>query len=162
MFRTGIGYDVHVLKEDFPLIVGGIILDSDMGCFSHTDGDALTHAIIDALLGAAGKSDIGYYFPPTDDSLKGLSSIRLLEKTMEIIEEFRIINIDCIVILQSPSLSPYRDKIRTNLASSCRISFEQINVKFKTEEYLGFTGNRKGIKALATCLLEKNESLCRK
>lgn len=162
MFHTGIGYDVHILKANLPLIIGGVLISSDMGCFSHTDGDALTHAIIDSLLGAAGKNDIGYYFPPTDNSLKGLSSVKLLERTMKIIEDFRIVNIDCVVILQSPSLFSYRDKIRTCLAGFCGISFEQINVKFKTEEHLGFTGSRNGIKALSTCLLEKNDSLCRK
>jgi len=162
MFKTGIGYDVHILKKGLPLIVGGILISSDMGCSSHTDGDALIHAVIDSLLGAAGKNDIGYYFPPTDNNLKGISSIKLLEKTIDIINNFKIVNIDCIVILQAPNLFPYRNKIRTCLANSCRVSLEQINIKFKTEEHLGFTGNREGIKALATCLLEKNESFCRK
>lgn len=156
--RSGIGYDVHVLEKNYPLIIGGVLIESPFGCFSHTDGDALTHSIIDSLLGAAGKNDIGYYFPPSDENLKNMSSIDLLVKTLDIIKDFKILNIDCIVILQEPHLYPYRDKIRANLAKSCGIYIEQINIKFKTEEHLGFTGNLQGIKALSTCLIEK----CRK
>ncbi len=151
-FSTGIGYDVHQLKKNVPLIVGGIKIESDIGCISHSDGDALVHAIIDSLLGAACKNDIGYYFPVSKIEY-GTSSLILLEKTIDIINQYEIVNIDSIVILQHPNLYPYREKICKNLAKTCKIRENQINVKFKTEENLGFTGKNEGIKALSSCLL---------
>lgn len=151
-FLTGIGYDVHELKKGASLIVGGVKIESDLGCISHSDGDALVHAIIDSLLGAVGKNDIGYYFPVSRIKY-GTSSLILLEETIDIIKNYEIINIDSVVILQSPNLYPYRERIRKSLAKSCKIRENQINVKFKTEENLGFTGKNEGIKALASCLL---------
>ena len=151
-FLTGIGYDVHELKKGAPLIVGGIRIESDHGCISHSDGDALIHAIIDSLLGASGKNDIGYYFPASEVKY-GTSSLILLEKTIDIIKDYKIVNIDSIVVLQNPPLYPYREEIRKNLARVCRIEDDQINIKFKTEENLGFTGKNEGIKAFASCLL---------
>ena len=153
-FKTGIGYDVHVLEFGAPLIVGGVRINSNYGCKSHTDGDALIHAIIDALLGASCKNDIGYYFPPENEKYKNCSSTILLKKTIEIIKNFEIINIDSIVVAQSPKLGTYRDKIRDNISKICKINKDQVNVKFKTEEHLGFTGNLKGIKAIANCLIK--------
>lgn len=153
--KVGIGYDVHKLEKNISLIIGGVKIKSEYGSVSHSDGDALTHAIIDAILGACGKQDIGYYFPPDDQKYKNISSLKLLENTLKITKDFRIINLDCIVILQSPKLSEYREKIQENLANTCKISQEQINIKFKTEEFLGFTGNMQGIKAIAICLVEK-------
>lgn len=153
--RVGIGYDVHKLEKNADLIIGGVKIKSTYGSVSHSDGDALTHAIIDALLGASNKRDIGYYFPPSDLKYKNIKSLELLENTLKITKDFRIINLDCIVVLQSPKLSEYREKIQENLAKICKISQEQINIKFKTEEFLGFTGSMQGIKAISMCLLEK-------
>ena len=153
--RIGIGYDVHKLEKNTNLIIGGVKIKSEYGCVSHSDGDALTHALIDAILGACGKNDIGYYFPPTDQKYKNINSLKLLEKTLNIITDFKIINIDCIVVLQSPSLSLYREKIQESLAKNCNILKEKINIKFKTEELLGFTGNMQGVKAIAICLVKK-------
>lgn len=153
--RVGIGYDVHKLEKNADLIIGGIKINSTYGSISHSDGDALTHAIIDAILGACNKKDIGYYFPPSDLKYKNIKSLELLENILKITKDFRIINLDCIVILQSPKLFEYREKIQDNLSKICKISHEQVNIKFKTEEFLGFTGNMQGIKAIAICLLEK-------
>ena len=153
--KSGIGYDVHALEFGIPLILGGILISSDYGCKSHTDGDTLTHAIIDALLGASGKQDIGFYFPPEDVAYKNCKSTSLLEKTINIIKEFEIINIDSVVVAQSPKLGSYRERIRNNIARICKINEDQVNVKFKTEECLGFTGSLKGIKAIASCLIRK-------
>lgn len=156
--KTGIGYDVHILEFGIPLILGGIEIKSDYGCKSHTDGDVLVHAIIDALLGASCKNDIGYYFSPEDTKYKDCKSTVLLAKTLNIIENFEIINIDSIIIAQSPKLGPYRDKIRENISRICKIGIDKVNVKFKTEEHLGFTGNLKGIKSVASCLIKETTS----
>lgn len=153
--RIGIGYDVHKLEKNISLIIGGVKIRSEYGSVSNSDGDALTHAIIDAILGACGKKDIGYYFPPTDLKYKNITSLELLENILKITKDFKIINIDCTVVLQFPRLSEYREKIQENLANICKISQEQINIKFKTEEFLGFTGKMQGIKAIAICLVEK-------
>ena len=155
-FRVGIGYDVHVFEKNIRFTLGGILIKSDYGCKSHSDGDVLVHAIIDSLLGAAGKNDIGYYFPDDISEYKNCSSIIFLEKTLEIIKDFEIINIDCIIVAQSPKLSPYRVAIQENLSKICKINQDRINIKFKTEEGLGFTGEEKGIKAIANCLLKKH------
>lgn len=154
-FRVGIGYDVHTLEKGINFILGGIKIKSDYGCKSHSDGDVLIHAIVDALLGAAGKNDIGYYFSDDNNEYKNCKSVIFLEKTLDIIREFEIVNIDCIVIAQSPKLSPYRITIRENLSKICKIDQNRINIKFKTEEGLGFTGEKKGIKAISNCLLKK-------
>ena len=153
--KIGIGYDVHELKKEAKFIVGGVEIESNYGCISHSDGDALTHAVIDSILGAAGKGDIGQHFPPEDKKYENLSSLNLLEKTIEIISDFKIINIDCTFVAQIPVLKPYRYSIEKKLSDCCKISINQINVKFKTEEKLGFTGEIKGVKAIAICLLEE-------
>ena len=155
--KIGIGYDVHELKKGAKFIVGGVEIESNYGCISHSDGDALTHAVIDSILGAAGEGDIGCHFPPEDNKYKNLSSLNLLEKTIEIISYFKIINIDCTFVAQIPVLKPYRYSIEKKLSDCCKISPNQINVKFKTEEKLGFTGEIKGVKATAICLLEENK-----
>ena len=153
--RVGIGYDVHKLEQGTNLIIGGVKIKSEYGCVSHSDGDVLTHAVIDAILGACCKKDIGYYFPPTDQKYKDINSLILLKNILNIISDFQIVNLDCTVILQSPKLLEYREKIQENLATSCNISQEKVNIKFKTEEFLGFTGNMQGIKAIVVCLVEK-------
>jgi 2-C-methyl-D-erythritol 2,4-cyclodiphosphate synthase len=154
-YRTGIGYDVHQLEEGRDLYLGGVQIPSDKGCVAHSDGDVLIHSIIDAILGAAGMGDIGLHFPDSDSEYKDISSVILLNKTLEKIKNngFTIVNIDSTICLQSPKLSPYKDKIRENLRQV--IGIKEISVKATTTEKMGFVGEGKGISAYASVLLEK-------
>ena len=129
-----------------------------MGLLGHSDADVLTHAIADALLGAAGKRDIGYYFPDTDIRYKGVSSLLLLSEVQRILNEdgYFIGNIDCTLIAQAPKMAPYLLKMRENLASALKTDVENINIKATTEEKLGFTGRKEGISAHAVCIILKN------
>lgn len=153
--RIGMGYDVHRLAEDRDLILGGVKIPYERGLLGHSDADVLLHAIMDALLGAAALGDIGKYFPDTDPAYKGISSLELLKKVGELLEEkcFLIENIDATIIAQAPKMRPYIDKMRENIADTLGISTEQVNVKATTEEGLGFTGNGEGISAQAICML---------
>ncbi len=154
--RIGMGYDVHRLAEGRELILGGVKIPYEKGLLGHSDADVLLHAVMDALLGAAGLGDIGQHFPDTDDAYKGISSIRLLEKVGELLAERRYVigNLDATVIAQRPKLSPCREEMRQNIAEALRISVSQVNVKATTEEGLGFTGTGEGISAQAIALLE--------
>ena len=154
-YRTGHGYDVHRLGENHKLILGGIeIPNNNIGLIGHSDADVLIHAVIDALLGAAGRGDIGEYFPPGDPKYKNISSVILLKEIAELIRKNHIIlNIDCTVILEEPRLAGYKDAIRENLSAVLKIGKTDVNIKAKTEEQLGFTGNKTGIAAHAVCLL---------
>ncbi|NLZ81917.1 MAG: 2-C-methyl-D-erythritol 2,4-cyclodiphosphate synthase [Clostridiales bacterium] len=154
--RIGMGYDVHKLTEGCDLIIGGVKIPYDKGLLGHSDADVLVHAIMDALLGAAGLGDIGKHFPDTDDEYKGISSILLLEKVGVLIsKEFYIIgNIDATIIAQQPKLRPYIDEMVGNIANALGISRNQVNVKATTEEGLGFTGAGEGISSQAIVLLE--------
>ena len=158
--KAGHGYDVHKLisgetGEDRKLILGGVEIPNDnIGLLGHSDADVLIHAIIDALLGAAGLGDIGEHFPDSDEQYKNISSVILLEKITELINKNYIIsNIDCTVILEKPRLANYKDAIREKLSAVLKIDKSDINIKAKTEEGLGFTGNKQGIAAHAICLL---------
>jgi len=154
-YRTGHGYDVHRLGKDRKLILGGVeIPNNNIGLIGHSDADVLIHAVIDALLGAAGLGDIGTYFPDSDPKYKSISSVILLEEIAELIQKNYIIsNIDCTVILEEPRLADYKDAMRENLSAVLKIDKTDINIKAKTEEQLGFTGNKTGIAAHAVCLL---------
>ncbi|MCL2774360.1 MAG: 2-C-methyl-D-erythritol 2,4-cyclodiphosphate synthase [Oscillospiraceae bacterium] len=154
-YRIGHGYDVHRFGENRKLILGGIeIPNNNIGLTGHSDADVLIHAIIDALLGAAGIGDIGEYFPDNDAKYKDISSVTLLDEVAKLIKKDYIIsNIDCTVILQEPKLADYKEKIRINLSLILNMSAADINVKAKTEEGLGFTGSKEGIAAHAVCLL---------
>ena len=154
--RVGMGYDVHRLTEDRDLILGGVKIPYEKGLLGHSDADVLLHAIMDALLGAAALGDIGKHFPDSDEAYKGISSIRLLEKVGELLEEhfYFIGNIDATVIAQRPKLAPYREKMRENVAKALGISVDQVSIKATTEEGLGFTGTGEGISAQAIALLE--------
>lgn len=154
--RIGTGYDVHRLVEDRDLILGGITIPYEKGLLGHSDADVLVHAIMDALLGAAALGDIGRHFPDTDDTYKGVSSIELLKKVKELLEEklYLIENIDATIIAQKPKLSGYLPRIIKNVANTLDISEERINIKATTEEGLGFTGEGLGIAANAVCLIE--------
>lgn len=153
--RIGMGYDVHKLVEGRDLIMGGVKVPYEKGLLGHSDADVLLHAIMDALLGAAALGDIGKHFPDTDPAYKGISSILLLEKVGELLEEnmFMIENIDATIIAQAPKMRPYIDQMRENIAKALKIEIEQINVKATTEEGLGFTGEGLGISSQAICML---------
>lgn len=159
--RIGMGYDVHRLVEDRKLILGGVEIPYEKGLLGHSDADVLLHAIMDALLGAAALGDIGKHFPDTDAQYKGISSIALLKKVGELLEEnfFMIENIDATIIAQAPKMRPHIDTMRQNIADALGISIEQINVKATTEEGLGFTGTGEGISSQAICMLNTPRGL---
>lgn len=154
--RIGHGYDVHRYDESRPLILGGVNIPSFAGLAGHSDADVLLHAIMDALLGAAGLRDIGYYFPPTDNTFLGADSAILASEVLRLIREkgYRIVNIDSTVIAQKPKLSPHIDAIKLRLAEIFELPADDVNVKATTEEGLGFTGELRGMAAHAVCLIE--------
>lgn len=153
--RIGHGYDVHRLVPDRKLILGGVEVPYEKGLLGHSDADVLTHALMDALLGAAGLGDIGRHFPDTDPAYAGADSLKLLEQVVELIRQkgYRLGNADCTVIAQRPKLASYLPAMQENLARICRVEPDQINLKATTEEKLGFTGDGSGISAHAVCLL---------
>lgn len=153
--RIGMGYDVHKLVEGRPLILGGVTVPHTLGLLGHSDADVLTHAIMDALLGAAALGDIGKHFPDTDPAYEGISSMKLLRQVGQLLTEkgYLIDNIDATVIAQKPKLRPYIEEMEKNIAKALEISADQVNVKATTEEGLGFTGTQEGISSQAICLL---------
>lgn len=153
--RVGIGYDVHRLISGRRLIIGGVEIPYEKGLLGHSDADVLLHAIMDALLGAAALGDIGKHFPDTDPAYEGISSMKLLEKVREILEErfFLIENVDAVIVAQAPKMRPYIDEMRANIARALGMMPEQVSVKATTEEGLGFTGSGEGISAQAVCML---------
>ena len=155
--RIGSGYDVHKLVEGGKLILGGVQIDFDKGLLGHSDADVLTHAIMDALLGAAGMGDIGKHFPDNDDNYKDISSMKLLYQVLYLLKKqnYSIINIDATIIAQKPKLSAYMNAMKKNIADVLEINESQVNIKATTEEGLGFTGAGLGIAANAVCLIEK-------
>ncbi len=155
--RIGLGYDFHLLKEGLPLIIGGCNIPSQKGAKGHSDADVLVHAIMDAILGAMGKKDIGNYFPDTEPVYKGISSLVLLKEITNIIEkeDFKIINIDSVVVLQSPKISSYIEKMKKNIAEILKIETEQIGIKATTTEKIGPIGQKEAIASYAVSLLEK-------
>jgi 2-C-methyl-D-erythritol 2,4-cyclodiphosphate synthase len=157
-FRVGQGYDVHRLVPERKLILGGVEVPYELGLLGHSDADVLTHAVMDALLGAAGLRDIGYHFPDTDESFRGISSMELLRRVGELIADagFAVGNIDATIIAQKPKLSPFIDTMCENIAATLGIERARVNVKATTEEGLGFTGNGEGISAMAVATAMKN------
>mgnify|MGYP002626808666 CR=1 FL=1 len=153
--RIGNGYDVHRLGPGRKMIIGGVEIPYELGLIGHSDADVLLHAISDALLGAAALGDIGKHFPDTDPVYKGISSMLLLEKVGEMLEEsgYFIDNIDSTIIAQAPKMRPYIDEMRANIASALKIDIDRVSVKATTEEGLGFTGKGEGIASSAVCLL---------
>ncbi len=153
--RIGMGYDVHKLVKDRKLILGGVEIPHDLGLLGHSDADVLIHAVMDALLGAAGLGDIGKHFPDTDEQYRGISSMVLLERVGIMLTEkgYLIDNIDATIIAQQPKLRPYIEQMEENLACALQIASDQVNIKATTEEGLGFTGRQEGIAAQAVCLL---------
>ena len=153
--RIGHGYDVHRTKPGDGIVLGGVRIDCDLALEAHSDGDVLTHALIDALFGAAGLPDIGAHFPDSDDRYKDADSIELLEETIELVrrEGFDVEYADMTVVAQSPKLAPYIVKMRETIADALDVSPSRVNVKATTEEKLGFTGSGEGIAAHAVCLI---------
>ncbi len=153
--RIGHGYDVHKLVSERKLIIGGVDIPFEKGLLGHSDADVLTHAIMDALLGAAALGDIGLHFPDNDPAYKDADSIKLLEKVGDILESklFVVDNIDATIIAQVPKMRPYIDTMCENIAKALKIPVSLVNVKATTEEGLGFTGAGEGIAAHAVCLL---------
>lgn len=156
--RIGHGYDVHRLCEERELIIGGVKIPFEKGLLGHSDADVLTHAIMDALLGALALGDIGKLFPDTSDEYLGANSLKLASEVADIINKsgYEIVNIDSTIIAQAPKLAPYISMMRQNLAQSLKIPLESISVKATTEEHLGFTGQGLGIAAHAVCLIKKS------
>ena len=154
--RIGHGYDVHRLVEGRSLILGGVRIPFEKGLDGHSDADVLTHAVMDALLGAAAMGDIGKLFPDTDDRYLGADSTALLREVDRRLTEagYRLGNLDVTVIAQRPKLAPYINQMRQNLAAALRTELQNVSVKATTEEHLGFTGSGEGIAAHAVCLLE--------
>lgn len=153
--RIGIGYDVHKLVENRPLIIGGITIPYKKGLLGHSDADVLTHAIIDSMLGALSLGDIGKYFPDNDPKYKNISSIKLLSYINEIIikKGYHLGNIDSIIIAESPKFSPYIYQMRKTISNTLKVNINLIGIKATTEEGLGFTGKKEGIAAQSVCLL---------
>lgn len=153
--RTGIGYDVHQLKEGLPLWLGGIRIEHTHGLLGHSDADVLIHAICDALLGAAALGDIGQHFPDNDPSYKGIDSKVLLKRCGELIAEkgYHISNIDSIVCAQRPKLAPHLPLMRETLAQVLNIPVDDISIKATTTEHLGFEGREEGISAYASVII---------
>ena len=155
--RIGHGYDVHRLVEDRKLIIGGVCIPYERGLLGHSDADVLTHAVMDAILGAATLGDIGKLFPDTDDRFLGADSIELLRRVCGLIKEkgFNISNIDCTIIAQKPKLAPIIQKMRERLSEALETDIGRVNVKATTEEGLGFSGRSEGIAAHAVVLLDE-------
>ena len=156
--RVGHGYDVHRLVEGRRLILGGVEISWEKGLLGHSDADVLTHAVMDALLGAAGLGDIGTHFPDTDSAYAGADSIKLLERVIALLDHrgWNVGNIDATILAQRPKLAPHIPQMRERLARAMGVSPEQVNLKATTEEGLGFTGSGEGMAAHAVVLIWKD------
>lgn len=157
--RIGLGYDVHRLEKGRELILGGVKFNYEYGLLGHSDADVLTHAVMDAILGALNLRDIGVLFPDTDNTYKDIYSINLLDKVVDLMEEkgYKIGNIDTVVICEKPKINPMAEKIQTLLAKHLKTDIENVSIKASTSEKLSFTGRGEGIEARAVVLLEKKD-----
>jgi 2-C-methyl-D-erythritol 2,4-cyclodiphosphate synthase len=151
----GLGYDTHRFEPGRPLVLGGVRIEHEAGLAGHSDADVLTHAIIDALLGAAGLGDIGLHFPDTDERWRDADSIELLRVTCGIVanEDLRVVNVDCTVVLEAPKIGPHRHAMRERLAGAIGVPVRRVNVKATTGEGMGFVGRGEGAAAMAVALL---------
>jgi 2-C-methyl-D-erythritol 2,4-cyclodiphosphate synthase len=159
MTLVGIGYDSHRLAAGRRLVVGGVEIPYERGLDGHSDSDVLAHAVIDALLGAAGLGDIGEHFPDTDERWRDADSIALLEAVVEMVraERLEIVNVDCTVIMEAPKLAPHRQAIRERLAAVLGLETRRVNVKASTGERMGFVGRGEGVAALAVAGLDASD-----
>lgn len=153
--RIGHGYDAHRVESGKQLVIGGVKIDSDFGLRAHSDGDVLIHALADAILGAAGLRDIGYYFPDTSEHTLNMDSRKILRFATERVREkgYKFEYADCTLVAQKPKMAPYIDEIRASLAAVIGTELDRVNIKATTEEKMGFTGRMEGIAAHALCLL---------
>jgi 2-C-methyl-D-erythritol 2,4-cyclodiphosphate synthase len=158
--RSGIGYDIHRLVSGRKLILGGVDIPFEKGLIGHSDADVLLHAICDALLGAAALGDIGIHFPDTDTAYRGISSMVLLDKTVQLLESrgFSVVNVDITVLAQAPKLSQFRQTMQENIAGMLHLSADCVNVKATTTEGLGAIGNSEGIAALCVAMINQKET----
>lgn len=154
--RIGYGYDVHRLVPGRALVLGGVTVPFEKGLLGHSDADVLTHAVMDALLGAAALGDIGRLFPDSDDAFLNISSLVLLSRVRDALADagYRVVNIDATLIAQAPKVGPYRTQMQENMAAALGIDVDRVNVKATTEEHLGFTGDGSGMSAHAVALIE--------
>ncbi len=157
MLRTGIGYDVHRLQPDRRLVLGGVEIAHELGLAGHSDADVLTHAVIDALLGAGGLGDIGQHFPDDDPRWKDADSLALLRSVAGQLGQagWRVVNVDVTVMLERPAVGPHREAVQKNLAGALGVEVAQVNVKATTGEGMGFVGRTEGAAALAVAALER-------
>lgn len=158
MLRIGHGYDVHRLVEGRPLILCGVRLEHTLGLLGHSDADVATHAVADAILGAARLGDLGKLFPDSDPAYAGADSLKLLAEVMRRARErgFELVDCDCTIAAQAPKLAPHRDEMRTNLARALSVDVACVGVKATTTERLGFVGREEGMEAWAVCLLSSD------
>ena len=156
MTRVGIGYDVHPFQEGRPLILGGVNIPHSKGLKGHSDADVLCHAIADAVLGALGEPDIGHFFPPNDPTIKGISSLKILEKCAAVAAEkgARIGNIDATLIAEAPKVLPHAAAMKANIGTALGITPGQVGIKATTNEKMGFIGRGEGIAAMAVACVE--------
>jgi 2-C-methyl-D-erythritol 2,4-cyclodiphosphate synthase len=160
MFRVGIGYDVHAFDEDRRLILGGVEIPHDRGLAGHSDADVALHALTDAILGAAGKGDIGEHFPPSDETWRDADSAVLLRRSLEIVGERWVVgNVDLVIMAESPKIGPFRTAIRERISQLLGVEPDCVNVKATTTERLGFVGRQEGIAAMATALLADGKEI---
>jgi 2-C-methyl-D-erythritol 2,4-cyclodiphosphate synthase len=154
-YRTGVGWDVHRLAANLPLILGGVVIPSELGLEGHSDADVLAHAITDAILGAAALGDIGMHFPDTDPRWRGAGSLIFLAHARDLVRArgYRIVNVDSTVILERPKLKDYRDAIRLQLAATLELDADRVSVKFKTAEKVGPVGEGRSAEAQAMVTL---------
>ena len=159
MIRIGFGYDAHPLAAGIPLVLGGVVLDWPAGLAGHSDGDALVHAVIDALLGAAALGDIGLHFPDTDPRYKGASSLALLAEVRGKVagQGYVAHNVDCTVVAQRPRLQPRIGEMRDKISEALDVAVSQVSVKATTTEQMGFTGREEGIACYAVCTLKESK-----
>lgn len=158
-FRIGQGYDVHRLAEGRKLILGGVEIPYEKGLLGHSDADVLTHAVMDAILGALALGDIGQHFPDTDPAFEGADSVKLLKAVVQLVGQkgWKVHNLDATVAAERPKLAPYIGEMRVRLADAMKIPVERVSVKATTEEGLGITGKGDGMTATAVCLLAREE-----
>ena len=155
--RVGLGVDAHRLSDDVPLVLAGVDFPGERGLAGHSDGDVIAHALIDALLGAAGLGDIGDLFPSGDPQWRDASSIRLLQRAYEVVKKrgFELVNADCVLVGEQPRIAPVRDAMRARLAGAMGVEIDRVAVRATTTDELGFTGRREGLAAHAVALLER-------
>ena len=162
--RVGTGYDSHRFDASRPLVLGGVVIPDHAGLTGHSDGDAICHAIIDAILGAAAAGNVGSHFPPSDDTWKDADSVRLLERAVEILDgrDYHVVNVDVTVVCETPKIGPHVQAMRERLAGAMRVTVGQVSVKGKTNERMGWIGAGEGLAVHVAALIERNEDAARR